>query len=371
MRYFTLLLEAWTSEDRQLDAQELLWIGPEILHQQVQLARGAVQIVVQLLIYQELANSALAGIYLVDNRVDFRNSRLELVAQVFALEQLSGRAFAGVEVVDNLVHALGGILQLVIKRRILEELAGRALPVLKLLQHVVNTPQRSAEIIVQLAIVQQNSKRALVAVQRIRQVLHLAQNSEQVVVQRLIHQKLADTPFAALHQTDNLVDALHRILQRVQDAETLLHQILYFTRIDAWYFLAGHHRHFAFAGLYVDVFGPQHVGRADGGQRIAGDIPQLVLRNLHFDAHQAHRILRAGQPDCLHLSDRNPIQIYRRAVGERGGIRHVRVNDGVRFENIRVSGDQKNENGQNGHGEDREDPHLQSRPGGPVLNRHT
>ncbi len=72
----------------------------------------------------------------------------------------------------------------------------------------------------------------------------------------------------------------------------------------------------------------------------------------------------------LHLADRNAVQIHGSAIGERGGVGHVGVDDDLVFKDIGLAGDQKNEHRQDGHGEDRQDPHFESRPGGPVLNRH-
>ncbi len=64
------VFQAVASEYRELDAQELLGVGAEVLHQEVHLARGAVQVIVQLWIHQQLADGPLAGIHLIDHRID-------------------------------------------------------------------------------------------------------------------------------------------------------------------------------------------------------------------------------------------------------------------------------------------------------------
>ena len=73
------------SEQAQLDAQELLRICSKILHQSVQFASGAVQIVVERGVDQQLSNGSLAGINLVENQIEFADGRLYLVAQFVAL----------------------------------------------------------------------------------------------------------------------------------------------------------------------------------------------------------------------------------------------------------------------------------------------
>ena len=54
----------------------------------------------------------------------------------------------------------------------------------------------------------------------------------------------------------------------------------------------------------------------------------------------------------------------------RGRIGHVGEDHHLALKNIRLAGDQEDEHRQNGHGEDRQDAYFESRPGGPVLNRH-
>ena len=60
----------------QLDAQEFLRVGAHILDQLVHLARGAVQRIVELRIDEQLADSALTRIHLVDGRIDLLRDRL-------------------------------------------------------------------------------------------------------------------------------------------------------------------------------------------------------------------------------------------------------------------------------------------------------
>ena len=67
----------------------------------------------------------------------------------------------------------------------------------------------------------------------------------------------------------------------------------------------------------------------------------------------------------LDLADRNAVQIHRRARGERGGVGHIGINHGVRFEDIGVARDQKNQNRQDHHGKDGKNPHFESRPAWP------
>ncbi len=56
-----------------------------------------------------------------------------------------------------------------------------------------------------------------------------------------------------------------------------------------------------------------------------GNLLQDVLRQLHFEADQPLRILRARQGDAVHLADRNAVQVDIGAFAERRGVRHVRI----------------------------------------------
>src|ERR1700685_4152227 len=118
------LTTSWrTLENGELDAQELLGIGAEILHQTVDLARGAVEILIERRVHQQLPERSLAVVDLIEQRVQAAHGGLELIVQIVAREQLAGGTLSLVEAREQLPHIGDGGAGVVIKRGVLQELA--------------------------------------------------------------------------------------------------------------------------------------------------------------------------------------------------------------------------------------------------------
>ena len=84
--------------------QELLGIAPKILHQAVQLAGCAVQIVVKLSVDEQLADCALSGVNFIDDQVNARHGFVQLIGQIVTLEQLAGRSLTRIQVGNDFVQ---------------------------------------------------------------------------------------------------------------------------------------------------------------------------------------------------------------------------------------------------------------------------
>src|SRR6476620_7308599 len=82
-----------TSEQAELDAQELLGIGAEVLHQAVDLTCSAVKVLIQRRVHQQLSDGALPIVDLVEKGVQPAHGGLELFVQFVAAEQFAGSAF--------------------------------------------------------------------------------------------------------------------------------------------------------------------------------------------------------------------------------------------------------------------------------------
>src|SRR5579872_2722520 len=108
-----------TSEQAELDTQELLGVGAEILHQAVDLAGGAVEILIQRRIYQQLSDSALAVVDFIQQGVQATHSGLELIVQIVALQQLASGALPLVEARKQLPNIGNRSAGVVIERWVL------------------------------------------------------------------------------------------------------------------------------------------------------------------------------------------------------------------------------------------------------------
>src|SRR5579862_7208488 len=111
-----------TSEEAELDAQELLGVGAEILHQAVHLARRAVEILVKRRVYQQLPKRSLAIVDLIEQRVQTTDGGLQLIMQIIAAEQLAGGAFTLLEAAQYPSQIANGGARVVVKSGVLHQL---------------------------------------------------------------------------------------------------------------------------------------------------------------------------------------------------------------------------------------------------------
>src|ERR1700682_1418583 len=74
-----------TLENGELDAQELPWVRPEILHQAINFAGGAVQVLIQRRIHQQLPNGSLAVVDFIEQHIQPAHGGLQLIVQIIAL----------------------------------------------------------------------------------------------------------------------------------------------------------------------------------------------------------------------------------------------------------------------------------------------
>src|SRR5579863_7585917 len=119
-----------TSEQAELDAQELLGIGAEIFHQAVDFTRGAVEILIKRRIHQQLPERALAVVDFVQQRVKAAHGGLQLIMQIIAAEQLAGGAFTLLEAGQYSSQISDGGARIVVESGVFHQLADRAIALL-------------------------------------------------------------------------------------------------------------------------------------------------------------------------------------------------------------------------------------------------
>src|SRR5437016_2593233 len=103
-----LTISRRTLEQAELDAQELLGIRPEILHQPAHFNHGAIERLIQRRIIEQLRNGSVSGADLVDQCIYAAHGRLELVVKIVALEQLARGALTRVEAGEQLADVRDG-----------------------------------------------------------------------------------------------------------------------------------------------------------------------------------------------------------------------------------------------------------------------
>src|ERR1700681_1548135 len=135
-----------TLENGELNAQELPWVRPEILHQAIYLAGGAVQILVERWIHQQLSNGSLAAVDFIEQHIQAAHGGLQLIVQVVALEQFAHRALPLVYSGQHLPHVGDGGSGVFIKRRVLQQFAERSVTLLQAVSQCIHASQRPPQI---------------------------------------------------------------------------------------------------------------------------------------------------------------------------------------------------------------------------------
>src|SRR5581483_12143596 len=110
------------SKQAQLDAEKLFGIRANVFGQVLKLARGAVQLFVELRVYHELPDRALAGVHFIDGRIELRNQVIQPLIELVILEKFSSRALAGIEIRDESFQLVQNLRRVVEQRRVLQQL---------------------------------------------------------------------------------------------------------------------------------------------------------------------------------------------------------------------------------------------------------
>src|SRR5579872_2000392 len=183
-----------TSEQAELDAQKLLGVGAEILHQAVNLARGAVEVLIQRRIHQQLPERALPIVNLVEQRVQAANGGLKLIMQIVAAEQLAGGAFALLEAAQYPAQVANGGARVVVKSGVLHQLSDGPIAFLDAVSKIVHATQCAAKVRVKAVVMHELAERTFLGVQGSDHPVGFIDNANYFLVQLIIREQLADDP---------------------------------------------------------------------------------------------------------------------------------------------------------------------------------
>ena len=326
-------------------------------------------------IIQQLSQRAFALVDLVEHGVDPRHGRFDFLVQFVAVQQLADVAFAAIDTGQNLAQIGNGLERFVIDRRILHELPNRAVALLNIIHQAIDFGHRCAHIAVQRPIVvQQLADRILIridhGIQCLYQLIRFDGRAGQLFRDGVVHQQHADGALAGLDLVHNYARLGHDALQRGQRGVALLHEI-----VDGGQVLAGHLAslgdHLRALPLFdVNVLRAQQITRRDYGQRIGGDRVEVFILNLHRDFDDFARLAGSRQPHMRDLADGDAVQRHLRGNGDGRRIVEVRIDVRRALEKGVRSGQQENQDSEEGQRERRHHSNAQLRPFCFARNRH-
>ena len=105
----------------QFDAQIFLGIFPDGLDQVPGLNQHLVRVVVESIVFEQLARGALTGLEFRSQLRELRDRSVELLGQFVVLRELAQSTVAGIDLIGELLKVRNRIVRVVIKGGIFEE----------------------------------------------------------------------------------------------------------------------------------------------------------------------------------------------------------------------------------------------------------